>query len=83
MSVFAERLKQVMEQKHLKQADVIRMVEKVGEPEGIRIGKSHMSQYLAGDVYKRQEKRQPSICLLWENYLMRRLRSVRSCHWKK
>ncbi len=48
MSIFAERLKQVMEQKHLKQADVIRMVEKIGEPEGIRIGKSHMSQYLAG-----------------------------------
>ena len=28
-------------------------------------------------------KRQPSICLCWENYLMKKLHSVRSCRWMK
>lgn len=48
MAIFAERLKEVMENKSLKQADVLRMAQEVGEPYGIKIGKSQLSQYLSG-----------------------------------
>ncbi len=55
MATFAERLKAAMEQKGLKQADVIRMAQPVGEPVGIRIGKSHMSQYVSGKTEPRRD----------------------------
>lgn len=38
MAAFAERLKEAMELKGLKQADVIRLAQPFGEPVGIRIG---------------------------------------------
>ena len=55
MTAFAERLREVMEQRNLKQVDVIRMAEPVGAPCGIKIGKSHMSQYLSGKTEPRRE----------------------------
>ncbi len=55
MASFAERLKKAMELKGLKQADVIRLAEPVGEPSGIRIGKSHMSQYVSGKTEPRRD----------------------------
>lgn len=48
MATFADRLKEVIENKKLKQADVIRMAKEAGEPFGIKIGKSQLSQYLSG-----------------------------------
>ncbi len=55
MAVFAERLKEAMKAKGLKQADVIRLAEPIGEPSGIRIGKSHMSQYVSGKTEPRRD----------------------------
>lgn len=55
MATVAERLKAVMEERGLKQVDIIRMAEPVGEAYGIRIGKSHISQYLSGKTIPRTE----------------------------
>lgn len=55
MAVFSERLREVMEERGLKQVDVIRLAEKIGEPNGIKIGKSHMSQYLNGKNVPRMD----------------------------
>ncbi len=48
MQTFSERLKTAMEEKHLRQTDLIDLVNKIGAPDGIHIGKSHMSQYCSG-----------------------------------
>ena len=55
MAIFSERLREVMEERGLKQVDVIRLAEKIGEPYGIKIGKSHMSQYLNGKNVPRMD----------------------------
>lgn len=55
MAVFAKRLKEAMEARGLKQADVIRLAEPVGAPQGIRLGKSHMSQYVSGKTEPRRD----------------------------
>lgn len=55
MAEFSERLKQVMNEKGLKQVDVIKLCEPVGEKSGIKIGKSHMSQYLSGKTQPRTD----------------------------
>ncbi len=46
---FASRLKKAMEQKHVKQVDLIRAAEQAG----IKLGKSHMSQYVSGKTVPR------------------------------
>ena len=43
-NIFAERLKKAMEQKNMKQID---LVKKAAE-KGVKLGKSHVSQYLSG-----------------------------------
>ena len=43
MADFAERLKDIMDIKGLKQVDVIKLCEPVGAEYGIKIGKSHMN----------------------------------------
>ena len=59
---FADRLKLAMELRNMKQVDLIQ----AAADQGIRLGKSHVSQYvngktipradiLKGDVYKRQD----------------------------
>lgn len=55
MADFSERLRQIMREKDLKQVDVIRLAEKIGKPYGIKIGKSHMSQYLNGKNVPRMD----------------------------
>lgn len=55
MALFAERLKEAMGAKGLRQADVIRMAEPVGAPYGIKLGKSHMSQYVSGKTEPRKD----------------------------
>lgn len=48
---FAERLKQAMKKAHMKQADVIRAANELG----IKLGKSHMSQYVSGKTIPREQ----------------------------
>ena len=55
MATFAARLKEIMENKKLKQVDIIRMCEPAAAENGLKIGKSHMSQYLSGKTQPRAE----------------------------
>ncbi len=55
MDTFSNRLKAIMAEKNLKQIDVIRLVESAGKESGIKIGKSHMSQYISGKTVPRQD----------------------------
>ena len=55
MDTVARRLKEIMEQKNLRQVDVINLAKPLGEECGIKIGKSHMSQYLSGKTEPRRE----------------------------
>lgn len=48
---FAERLKLAMKNAHMKQADVIRAANELG----IKLGKSHMSQYVSGKTIPREQ----------------------------
>lgn len=48
MAAIAERLKQIMAERGLKQVDIIRLAEPIGALHGIRLGKSHISQYVSG-----------------------------------
>ena len=66
-NIFAERLKKAMEQKNMKQID---LVKKAAE-QGVKLGKSHVSQYPVSythlDVYKRQDQIIASQYLLLPN----------------
>ena len=55
MSGIAQRLKEAMEAKGLKQVDVIRLAQPIGRECGVHIGKSHMSQYLSGKSEPRKD----------------------------
>lgn len=55
METFAERLRQVMKEKGLKQVDVIRLVQSLEEKDRVKLGKSHISQYLSGKTEPRRE----------------------------
>jgi len=55
METFAERLRQVMKEKELKQVDVIRLVQSLEESDRVKLGKSHISQYLSGKTEPRRE----------------------------
>lgn len=48
---FADRLKSAMEQKHMKQVDLIH----AAETAGVKVGKSHISQYVSGKTVPRSE----------------------------
>ena len=48
---FAERLKAAMQQRGVKQRDIIRLAEEAG----VKLGKSHMSQYVNGKTMPRPE----------------------------
>ena len=48
---FAERLKIAMEQKNMKQIDLV----KTAAEQGVKLGKSHVSQYLSGKTTPRSE----------------------------
>ncbi len=70
MQNFAQRIKQIMNERQLKQVDVLNLINSVGEAEGVKIGKSQLSQYLSGknipraDVMKVIEKAlfEQSVC---------------------
>lgn len=55
MSTTAQRIKEAMAAKGLKQVDVINLVNPIGAAQGIKIGKSHMSQYLSGKSEPRRD----------------------------
>ena len=55
MSTFAERLKDAMMQAGMKQIEVIRAAQPLCEEQGVKLGKSHMSQYLSGKTAPRGE----------------------------
>lgn len=52
----AERLKQLMEARNLKQADILRMVTPYCGKYGVKLGKSILSQYVSGKTEPGQEK---------------------------
>ncbi len=49
--VFADRLKQAMENQELKQVDIIR----IAQEQGVKLGKSHISQYVSGKTVPRAD----------------------------
>lgn len=48
---FADRLKAAMDREHKKQVDLIR----IAESQGVKLGKSHMSQYVSGKTIPRPD----------------------------
>ena len=48
---FADRLKSAMDSQSLKQIDLVR----AAEEQGIKLGKSHISQYVSGKTVPRAE----------------------------
>lgn len=52
----ADRLKQLMDTRGLKQADIVRAVEPFCKKYGIKLGKSILSQYVSGRTEPGQEK---------------------------
>lgn len=50
-SVFAQRLKETMLKKNIKQVDLVRLAQE----NGIKLGKSHISQYVSGKTVPRKE----------------------------
>lgn len=55
MASFAQRLREIMASRGLSQADVIRLAEPIGAAHGIRLGKSHISQYVNGKSEPRHD----------------------------
>ncbi len=55
MSGFTKRLHIAMNDKGMKQVDVIRLAKPLAEQAGIKLGKSHMSQYFSGKTEPRKE----------------------------
>ena len=51
MVTFSDRLKSAMKQKHLKQVDLIR----IASQQGVKLGKSHISQYVSGKTIPRND----------------------------
>ncbi|MEI3245679.1 MAG: aminotransferase class I/II-fold pyridoxal phosphate-dependent enzyme [Lachnospiraceae bacterium] len=55
MATIAERLKEIMEIRQLRQIDLVRLAEPVGEANGLHISKSHISQYVSGRTQPRRD----------------------------
>ena len=55
MATVAERLKEIMDIKNLRQVDLVRLAEPVVEASGIHLSKSHISQYLSGKSQPRRD----------------------------
>lgn len=49
-NIFSQRLQEIMKQRNVKQVDIIR----AAEQKGIKLGKSHISQYVAGKTVPRE-----------------------------
>lgn len=55
MTTFSNRLKESMKQKGYKQVDVIRLVERLESTQSVKLGKSHLSQYISGKTIPRKD----------------------------
>ena len=55
MATIAERLKEIMEIKGLRQVDLVRLAEPVGDTKGLKVSKSHISQYVSGRTQPRRD----------------------------
>lgn len=52
----AERLRDVMEMRNLRQVDVLEMAKPFSERYGVKLNKNDLSQYLSGKVQPKQDK---------------------------
>ena len=52
----ADRLKQVMAERNLRQSDIVRLCEPYCKQYGVRIGRNDISQYVNGKVLPKQDK---------------------------
>ena len=52
----ADRLKEIMKDKGLRQVDILNLAKPYCEKYGVRLGKNDLSQYVNGKVDPRQEK---------------------------
>lgn len=52
----ADRLKQVMAERRLRQSDIVRLCEPYCKKYGVRIGRNDISQYVNGKVLPKQDK---------------------------
>jgi len=52
----ADRLKQIIEERNIKQIDIVKAAEPICEKYGLRLGRSDLSQYISGKVEPGQEK---------------------------
>lgn len=50
----AERLQQLMDERGLKQADILEMCKPFAEKHGVKLGRSGLSQYVSGKVLPKQ-----------------------------
>ena len=56
MATTSERIKEIMDEFHLTQADLVRRCEKYSELYGEKFGRSYISQYLSGKYVPNQRK---------------------------
>ena len=52
----AQRLREVMEKRNLRQVDVLEMAQPFSEKYGVKLKKNDLSQYLSGKVQPKQDK---------------------------
>ena len=50
------RLNEIMEERHLKQVDVLRLAQPYAKRYGVKLGKSDISQYVSGKTEPQQQK---------------------------
>ena len=56
MATTADRLKQIMDERNLKQVDILRLAKPYCERYNVKLSKSHLSQYVSGVVEPSQYK---------------------------
>ena len=52
----AERLQQIMEERNLRQTDILELCKPICEKEGVKLQKNDLSQYISGKFQPRQDK---------------------------
>ena len=58
--LFAEHLRSAMEQKQMKQVDLVHAADQAG----LKVGKSHISQYVSGKTLPRADRRNGFLVML-------------------
>ena len=52
----ADRLKEIMQERHLRQTDVVAICQPLCDKYGVKIGRNDLSQYISGKYVPRQKK---------------------------